>query len=290
VSAGTGSGLVATELTLYAGCMPGVPFRDLVESAAGAGFSAVSMWPNIWLRAQHREGLSPATMRSLLDDHGLKVTDLDPLGDWLPAAPEGAPPAPFRNEMTRHDYFGIAAALGATKIVAVDLVGVQVDLDVAAAGFARLCDDASDHGLRVVLEYVVFTAIRDVATAWAIVERAGRANSGIMVDVAHHLRSGRDDAGLSAVPADRILGIQLCDGAATAPDDLLDEALYHRMLPGDGEMPVIELLALLGHMGVRADVGPELYRVESAGQPPDVVAADLMAATRSVLTAAGATF
>lgn len=278
-----GGFLVATELTLYAGCMPGTPFCDLVESAAGAGFSAITMWPNIWFRAQHREGLSPVAMRSLLDDHGIKITDLDPLGDWLPPGS----PGPIRNDMTRHDYFGIAAALGAEKIVAVDLSAAGVDVDIAAEGFARLCDDAAEHGLQVALEYVVFTAIADVATAWSVVQRAGRPNSGIMVDVAHHVRSGSDDGTLRQVPGDRVLGVQLCDGPRTPPADLLDEALYHRMLPGDGEMPVTELLQLLGQTGVRAAVGPEIYQPSWAGQPPSRVAARLMSTTRSALAAAG---
>jgi len=280
--------LTVTELTLYAGCMPGRPFRDYVHAAAGAGFTAITMWPNIWFRAQRREGLTPREMKLLADDHGVRITDLDPLGDWLPTPSAGTAPGPMRNEMTRHDYFEFAAALGASTIIAVDLVGAPVDVDAAAAGFASLCQDAGQHGLRVALEPVVFTEIRDLGTGWEIVSRAGQDNSGIVVDVAHHVRCGRDDDALRAIPPDRIVAVQLCDGPAVAPPDLYDEALFRRMFPGEGEMPVVELLRLMGEMGVHAAIGPEMYNATWEREPASAVAARLMASVRQVLSEAGA--
>ena len=184
--------LTVTELTLYAGCMPGRPFRDYVHAAAGAGFTAITMWPNIWFRAQRREGLTPREMKLLADDHGVRITDLDPLGDWLPTPSAGTAPGPMRNEMTRHDYFEFAAALGASTIIAVDLVGAPVDVDAAAAGFASLCQDAGQHGLRVALEPVVFTEIRDLGTGWEEgFDRILRELDRLDLDPTHAARSAR---------------------------------------------------------------------------------------------------
>ena len=78
--------LPATELVLCAGCLPATPFRELVAAAASAGFDAVTLWPLVVQRARSREGLDLATMRALVDDAGLHVTELDAVTDWLPVS------------------------------------------------------------------------------------------------------------------------------------------------------------------------------------------------------------
>jgi hypothetical protein len=77
---------VARELVLYAECLPATPFRELVGAAAAAGFDAITTWPLIYRRAQSREGLDPSTMRRIAEDAGIRITDIDPCGDWLPAS------------------------------------------------------------------------------------------------------------------------------------------------------------------------------------------------------------
>src|SRR4051794_16402371 len=96
----------ATDLVLFAGSMPATPYRELVEAAASAGFDALSLWPLMYRRAQSREGLDPRTMRSIADDAGIRVTDLDPCGDWVPVDP-GAPAGEgiFRVDWGRADFF-----------------------------------------------------------------------------------------------------------------------------------------------------------------------------------------
>jgi sugar phosphate isomerase/epimerase len=118
---------IACELVLYAGCLPATPFRDLVAAAADAGFDAITVWPLTYQRAISREGLGPTTMRQVVDDAGIRVTDLDPCGDWVPIRTVDDVPAPFRARWRRHHFFEAAAALGADTIVAVDLGGGSVE-------------------------------------------------------------------------------------------------------------------------------------------------------------------
>jgi sugar phosphate isomerase/epimerase len=274
----------ATELVLYAGCLPATPFRDFVGAAAGAGFDAISMWPLMYRRAESREGLDPATMRGMVVDAGLHVTDIDSCADWLPPPSGGTDaPTPFRSVWKRPQFFDAAAALGADCIVAVHLTGGEVEHGVAVAGFASLCDDAAKHGLRVALEFMPFSGIPDLASAWSIVDEAGRRNGGLVVDVCHLVRSGGDETALRQVPPDRIFSVQLGDGPAQPPTDLVDEAMYHRADPGDGDFDVAGFLARLAHDGVRTRVGPELYRAGWSERDPSLVALDLMAATQRVL-------
>jgi len=275
---------VASELVLYAGCLPATPFRELVDAAAFAGFDAITMWPLIYRRAQSREGLDPATMRQLVQDAGLHIIDLDPVGDWLPGAADGEDvPNLFRSVWSRQQFFDAAAELALECLVAVHLGDAAVDHDAAVEGFAQLCDEAKDHGLKVALEFMPFSGIPDFAAAQRIVQEADRPNSGLVLDLCHFARSGGDESVLASLDPKQILTIQLGDGTHEPPADLRDESMFHRSLPGEGDFELARRLAVLGATGVRARVGPELYRRGFSERPPREVATDLMTATRKVL-------
>jgi sugar phosphate isomerase/epimerase len=273
----------ASELVLFAGSLPATPYRDFVGAAASAGFDAVSLWPLMYRRAQSREGLDPATMRAIADDAGIRVTDLDPCGDWLPADPDAPSEGIFRADWGREQFFEAAAVLGSDTIVAVHLTGGRVEHAAAVDGFGTLCDDAAAHGLRVALEFMPFSGIPDLASGWSIVREADRPNGGLVLDVAHFVRSGRGDDLLASIPPERVYSVQLADGPAESPGDLVDEAMYHRRPPGEGDFGVAALLATLAARGVRARVGPELYQRSWGDSTAAEVAAALMAATRAVL-------
>jgi sugar phosphate isomerase/epimerase len=278
----------ASEIVLYAGCLPATPFEELVRSASSAGFEAITVWPLTYRRAISREGLDPSTMRRIVADAGLHVADVDACGDWLPAADDSTEVPPmFRSIWSRHDFFDAASALGAETVVAAALTGKPVAHPVAVEGFAQLCDDAGEKGLRVALEFMPFSGVADLEAGWSIVRDADRPNGGLVVDVCHLARSGSDPALLRAVPPERVYSVQLGDGPAHAPDDLRDEAMYQRRLPGKGEFGVATILGLLADIGVRTQVGPELWQRTWSERPPEIVAADLMQATRAVLAEAG---
>jgi sugar phosphate isomerase/epimerase len=276
----SGAGPPATELVLCAGCLPATPFRDLVAAASTAGFDAITLWPLVYRRAQSREGLDPAAMRALVDDAGLRVTELDAVTDWLPAPPDDGGGRP---SWSRHEFFAAAEVMGADAVVAATVSPEPVAVDAAVEGFARLCADAAEHGLRVLLEFVAFSGIPDAGTAWRIVDDVGDPSAGLVVDLCHHVRSGGDDAALRRIPAERIVTVQLGDGPARPPSDLYDEARWHRADPGAGDFDLAARLAAMARDGVRARVGPELYRAGWSERDPAIVAADLYAATRRVL-------
>jgi sugar phosphate isomerase/epimerase len=279
-------GIPGWRATFMAGCLARTPFRVQVAAASAAGFDSISIWPNIWRHAQLRDSLTPANMRAMLADHGLALTDADACFDWVPASSDpGRVHGPMRRRVSRAEFFGMCAALGGTTVVAVHLTDAGLDLGRDTEGFAALCDDASEHGLRVALEFFPFSNVPDLDTAWRIVSGADRANGGLVLDVCHYVRSGRDDELLARIPPGRIYTVQLADGPATAPDDLVREAMYERMLPGTGDFDVPAFLALLDGMGVRAACGPELYSPSFDDRPASEVAAELSRALRAVLPA-----
>jgi 4-hydroxyphenylpyruvate dioxygenase len=98
-------------------------------------------------------------------------------------------------------------------------------------------------GSRVDLEFMPILGLPDLKAAWAIVQPAGRANSGILIDTWHVIKSGSDLALLQQIPAQHLRSIQLSDGYRDLrTDSLLMDMLLWRDFPGDGEFPVLEIL------------------------------------------------
>ena len=147
------------------------------------------------------------------------------------------------------ELFAVAEAVGARSLNAVDIFGGSWSFDEAAAAFAGLCDRAAEHGLLVHLEFLPWSRIPDLSTAWQVVRAADRPNGGVMLDAWHYFRSGSDGALLRSIPGESILGIQLCDAPATPEPNPLHATLHDCLLPGDGELPLPSLLADLRATG-----------------------------------------
>ncbi|MGP8060892.1 MAG: sugar phosphate isomerase/epimerase family protein [Acidimicrobiales bacterium] len=192
-----------------------VTFADRLSAARAGGFAGISLWGRDYELARS-QGWSDADLRSMLDDSGLSVAELDPAWWWTPGATDVAIPPRFDTEQVfsfgETELFGIADALGARWLNAVDVFGGSWSLDEAAAAFADLCDRAAEHGLLVHLEFLPWSRIADLATAWQVVDAADRANGGLAVDAWHYFRGRPDPVVLEAIPGDKVLCIQLGDG------------------------------------------------------------------------------
>ncbi|CAB4362374.1 MAG: TIM barrel protein [Actinobacteria bacterium] len=235
------------------------------------------------MSAQSREGLDPATMRAIAHDAGVRITDLDPVGDWLPVEGNSDTPALFKSVWSRQQFLDCASELGIERLTAVQLAPDAVVHDVAVEGFTTLCDDAAAHGFGVQLEFMPFSGISNLSIALRLLRDADRANASLLLDVCHFSRSGGTADDLRMIPSGLVSALQLADGPLAAPTDTRDEAMFHRRLPGDGQFHVAELLAVLADTQVSCAVGPELYGRSWSERNATDVACDLMAATRRVL-------
>jgi sugar phosphate isomerase/epimerase len=250
-------------LVLCAGTLRrGIPLAERAAAAQAAGFDGISLWGRDY-QAARDEGLSDADIRALLDDHGVAVAEVDPLWSWLPGAADMAIPAAYDTEdMFTFDearLFAVAEAVQARSVNVVDVFGGDWTLDQATESFVGLCQRAAERGLMVQLEFLPWSKIPDLATAWRIVRAADQPNGGIMLDAWHYFRSTPDDEVLRSIPGDRILGVQLSDAPAVAETNLMDAALHYRLLPGRGELDLSDLIATLRQIGAGSPFGVEVF-------------------------------
>lgn len=139
----------------------------------------------------------------------------------------------------------VGAEFGASELL---VAGNDADEARLTDNFAALCDLAKPYGLHPHLEFMSWTAARNLEQAARIVAAAGRENGGVLVDAFHFDRSASRLEDLPSVPAARLRYAQLCDVAGPRPADMaeiLRQARNERRFPGDGDCDLLGLLRAL---------------------------------------------
>ncbi|WP_164975703.1 sugar phosphate isomerase/epimerase family protein [Sphingobium fluviale] len=249
---------------MWSGTVRALPLREQARATRIAGCSTLSVTPFSYALWQ-TSGLSTREMLAIVSDEGVRLNHLEPItrwhSSWLPKGldPAICPPGLIGFDMD--DFFRIADALEIDNISA--MVSGDADdsgLDAMADNFAVLCERATRQGVRCDLEFVPMWGLPDLASAWYVLERAGSANCGLIFDTWHYLRGRQDPELLASIPGDRISHVQIADGAATpVGGDLLIDCLAHRCLPGEGDLPIEDVLQQLAAIGGLNSVGLEVF-------------------------------
>ena len=257
-----------------------ISYEERVRAAAAAGFEGIGLRAENYWDAQ-RAGLDDRDMIAIADRYGVRILEVEYLAGWGIAA-ELDP----RQQEKEQTVFAMARAFGVQHLNA----GLLEPLprEVIADGFAGLCDRAGPD-LTVALEFMPYSGIPDLPTAWRILQQAGRANSGLLLDVWHWVRAGMTLTDLDLVPADRIIAVQLSDVQEQPMDPLRAESLTHRLPPGDGYGDPISLIRALRLKGVHPQVmAVEVISDELLARGADIAALTVGQAARAVLARSAA--
>ena len=273
---------VATYWTLAGNVVPlGPPeqeasphdFPERVEVAASLGYRGVGLIHSDLQRARQRYGYR--RMRDLLEEHGLSL-ELEFLVGWHAEGPELE-----AAEQAFADLLQAAAELGARHIkVGPDMQAREWPLERMGLRFAGLCRRAAVHGVGVVLEPMPWSNVADLRTARALVEGAGEANGGLLIDIWHMARGGIAYPEIAALPAGIIHHVELDDADAHVRGTLLEDTLDHRRFCGEGALDVPAFLLALAAQGYRGQYGIEIISAEQRGRPFQDVARDAINSTR----------
>lgn len=224
--------LVRNPIALASGVLIDFPAETAITAAADAGFDAVGLWiePELWTQARVRSA------RAALSDHGLHAIDAEVLR-MRPGPPSSA---------YRH-LIDIAAEIGVSNIL---VVGAEGELPALADSFAQLCALAEPRGIRLALEFMLFSAVKTLGAAKTIVAAANSPAAALLIDPLHLDRAGHTPSDVAALPAAWLPYSQFCDAPActiAAGDNaaLLEEARDGRIMPGTGVLPLAALLNAL---------------------------------------------
>jgi sugar phosphate isomerase/epimerase len=144
-------------------------------------------------------------------------------------------------------------------------------------------------GMELVIEFGPCMAVADLPTAVAAVRHVGRSNTKLLIDTMHLVRSGSGAADLAALDPAMIGYVQLCDVPLVCNyADYVEEAKYERMMPGTGELPLLDIVKVLPpHLAMGLEV-PQRGLAKS-GVGPHERLGGCVAAARGLLARAGQT-
>jgi sugar phosphate isomerase/epimerase len=249
-----------------------VSFEKRVAVAADAGFAGIGLRAENYVDAR-TAGLDDAAMQAILDRHGIAVMEVEYVTGW--GTEEDRDAGQREKEQT---VFRMARTFGVTHVNAGLLE--RLPLVVVIDAFAALCRRAGE--LTVALEFMPYSGVPDLRTAWEVVRRGGRPNGALIVDAWHWYRSGTRPEDLGPVPVEALVSVQLGDVGEHPREPLREESLHHRLPPGRGfGSGMIEALRA-------KDVRPRVVTVEVMSddllaQGLEVTAHAVMAAAREVL-------
>jgi len=226
---------------------------DFVALAAGAGFDAVGLRIAPATADESPWPMSPGS-RMLADtvarcrDTGVTVLDTETI-----------------RLTPRTDLAATEAVLhAAAELNARHLTTIAEDPDLTRLSdrFAELTRIAAPYGVRPLIEFMAYKTVRTLDDAVAIAARSG--GGGVLLDALHIRRCGADIGQVARIDPVLLGYVQLCDapleppGEADLPGDWVLprgqtpdggaaalEARAGRLLPGEGALPLTELLSVL---------------------------------------------
>ena len=207
--------------------------RERAASAARAGFTGMGFWHADVAHLRQKHSLSE--MKRIFDDHGIRHIELEFLTDWFVDGEKRK-----ASDVTRRMLLESAESLGARHIKVGDFFKTPVPMARLIEEFAQLCDEARDHGTRIVFEFMPFSRIETLADAIALCTGAAQSNGGICVDLWHVVKLGMPYEAVAAFPKPYLMSIEINDGYLRAPPDmdLVTETTCHRAFCGEGEFDV----------------------------------------------------
>jgi sugar phosphate isomerase/epimerase len=138
--------------------------------------------------------------------------------------------------------FDMAAEMGAASVCVIDL---ERDRQRSPAEFAKAAEAAAERGLIVTTE-VGAGRIRDLTAGAEAIAAVGHPAFKLLLDTMHFFRLGSTVAELSALDPAIVGHVQLNDVPMPAVrTSYMEEALFERRAPGDGDLPLADFLAAL---------------------------------------------
>jgi sugar phosphate isomerase/epimerase len=230
--------------------------RSRIEAAAGAGYRGFGVVHADLAVARRQMGLR--ALRAILEDNGIVHVEVEMLGDWFATGERRR-----RSNAIRRELLEAAQVLGARHIkVGGEIDGYQWPFEKMASDFHDLCRDAADVGSRIAFEFMPFGTIADLASAMRLVDAAGHAAGGLILDLWHVARSNVDFADVAALRGRYLFAVELDDADSRVVGTMLEDTLDRRRLCGEGALDVPAFIRAIRATGFDGPWGVEILSDE----------------------------
>jgi sugar phosphate isomerase/epimerase len=135
------------------------------------------------------------------------------------------------------------AELGVPRI---NTVSLDPERERTFDQFAALTELAAQRNIRTVVEPVPGLTIGDIPTAVAALQHVGRPDFRLLIDTMHLMRSGFSATDVAGMDPEHIGYVQLNDTTLVPRiENYMEEAMFERMVPGEGELPLQDFVSAL---------------------------------------------
>lgn len=229
-----------------------VPISQRVAAVADAGYCGLGLIVDDL--AVIRDTIGYEGLRDLLSEHELTHIEIELIERWW--IPRGGPGHTYD---VRELLLDAAYVLSPAFIKIGSENGPVTDDPLALVDPLRdLADEANEHGTRVAIEPMPFSAIATVPPGVEIVNAAGHPAAGLVIDAWHVFRAETSLTELSAVLSPRNnFGVELNDAAEQVVGTLFEDTVERRILCGEGSFDLRGLVAVLRDTGFD---GPWVWR------------------------------
>jgi sugar phosphate isomerase/epimerase len=235
--------------------------RERIEAASAAGFRGFGLLSADLPAAEQEYGLSG--IRAMLDDNGMADLELEGIPYWWDDGPRRE-----ESDRIRHDLLRAAEVLGARQIkVTPDGDDAPWDREHWAAKFAELAAQAQNAGTRLGIEFFPWSNIKTLHDGLQLVEDAGHAAAGVVIDAWHIERAHTPVTELASVPLHRIIGVELNDADSQVVGTLYEDTVHRRRYCGEGVFDLAGMIKALRTAGWKGPWGVEILSVEHRSLP-----------------------
>ncbi|MFT4564574.1 MAG: sugar phosphate isomerase/epimerase [Gammaproteobacteria bacterium] len=249
-------------------------FRLRVEAAGRAGYRGFGLMHSDLMNI--RQQYSFADMKTMLDDNGLVHIEFEFVVGWLE---DGA--NAVAGDQVMRDLLEAAAALDGRHIkIGPDMDGRHWPLPHMIERFSGLCERAKEVGTGIGIEIMPWSNIATVTDGVALVEGAGRANGGLLIDIWHIARGNIPYADVAAIPAGLIHHVELNDAREAIVGTLIEDTLDRRLHCGFGDFDVPRFIAALDAQGYQGPVGIEIISAIERERPFSEVLSDAISSAK----------
>lgn len=208
-----------------------INFEDRVKIAKEAGYDGIGLRAETYMLAV-KQGYSDERMLEILAEHDMKVTEVEYITLWADPNKTIETPETLLQQFKEQTIYHMARLFGVGHINCGLMEKYPAEVHIQA--FKELCTRAKE--LVIGLEFMPYSGVPDLASAWNIVKEADCDNGMLILDTWHWARANMTAADLEGVPAEKVVSIQICDVLERRyPDTILrDESMHDRLCPGTG--------------------------------------------------------
>lgn len=254
-------------ISFASGIVPEFGPVDTIEAAAAGGFDMVGLWvePADWTAQTTRDA------RAALAATGLPALDVEVV--WI---------KPDSSDDDHRKVIDVGAELGAKNVLC---VSSDPDHARTAARLAMLCEHAAPAGIRVALEFGIFTEVKSLDRALSILDAVAHPQRALLLDPIHLDRSGTTVEQVAAIDPALLPYAQFCDALAQRPDPadfaaVIEDAIDLRQQCGEGALPLAALYHALP-AGIPLSIELRSKALRDAFPHPALRAAQVATATRA---------